>query len=879
MENPLVMKKKITLYLLVISTFFIPSLFAKDYVNNTSIEITAPCCNANAITLEDGDNYTNTKTGNITITEILYNSGIDSLPGMSIEMKGGHFINEGTIQLFNRVFIQNSSTFENKGTLLSGVKGEIGRDTIGISTGRSNFINEGNVTMKLVMMRGYSNNLLTLHNKATGNFILRDGIAVNVTGKTLIENEGNMTIYMIRLITGELYDMQGKSPDHRIKNTGNLTMLEGIEVEDNSGLNFINEGNCTIGGSIIEDDIGGIDASDSIPEYRHKNREPQNTPTPFAIVDINNSGTLTLHSSHKDVRSSITLSNQDDIFTNTGLLDLSHGIDGGDGTDTFTLGSDRIDSFDKHIINFENINKNDSGTWNLEGNISGAQNININRGKLNFSGSLDVNKTLTVNGDLNLSGSLIIDISNTSADIVNISGEANIAYGELIIQMTADTNLSEEWEMPILTAGTLNQQFNSYSYNSLFHELQLDYNTNQIILKNIKGPSLLSLCAALNPSENIASLIDNLKKGKSIEPANRLITKIYSLTTKAQLCRTVKSLSPEPLASAAAGSRANLSAHLKNISARLGYYHVPKQPQNNFAGLVSDHFGILNLNNNIGEAPASLWIRQTYGKSEQDADTRNIGFDTNSMGISIGKDYLFGSFLFGISGGYFNTDIQYDTGFSEGDITSYNISAYGSYAMDTYYIDSILTYSNHNYDINRNIIIESLAETANANWNAYQYSAYIEGGYKIPFKNNIRLTPIINLEYSDYSHNSFTETGSIANLVVSETNYYSLISGIGLTLEKSFDYQDWILQPHISCMLKHNFSDVINNIQTEFSNLSNNVGSFTISGYDQGANNYTLGLGLRAYTNNNLQIHFNYDFTARNNSVSHELGFGLKFYF
>jgi len=141
------------------------------------------------------------------------------------------------------------------------------------------------------------------------------------------------------------------------------------------------------------------------------------------------------------------------------------------------------------------------------------------------------------------------------------------------------------------------------------------------------------------------------------------------------------------------------------------------------------------------------------------------------------------------------------------------------------------------------------------------------------------ITPIINLEYSHYSQNSFAETGSIANLAVAEANYNSLIAGIGFTLEKSFNYKDWTLQPYASFMLKHNFSDVTDDIRTEFLTLTDNSDSFVISGYDQGTNNYTLGLGLRAYAKNNLQIYFNYDLAVKNNSISHGLGLGLKFYF
>ncbi|MBW1615506.1 MAG: autotransporter outer membrane beta-barrel domain-containing protein, partial [Deltaproteobacteria bacterium] len=503
------------------------------------------------------------------------------------------------------------------------------------------------------------------------------------------------------------------------------------------------------------------------------------------------------------------------------------------------------------------------------------------QGELNLNGTLKVSAPLQITGNPNLNGSVILDINETDAGALLFYDKANINNANLIIQIQEqDINITSEWEKTILTAPHLNQQFASYSDNSEIYDFLIDYHANHISL-TVKDVNLLSLCAATNPSENIASLINKLEKGINTDSTNQLITKIYSLKENKKICQALQSLSPETIVSSVAGARANISSHLKNISARLNYYHISSQPQNKLAQLASDYFGFLNLNN-PNKTENYLWIRQSYSKTNQDADNLHIGFDTSGLGISAGIDYLVGKLLLGISGGHSNSEIEYQDGYANGDITTYNISAYGSYAPNKdrkYYIDAILTYSGHTYDLNRRIMINTLAETAKSDWQASDYGAYITAGYKIPFKNNLTITPVISLQYSDYSQDSFVENGSIGDLETAEANYQSLIAGVGFTLEKQFNYKNWILQPYLSFIYERNFEDTVNNIQTRLLSMPANLQSITATGYDSGANNYTIGFGIQAYTQKNLQLHFNYDLIVRKNALSHQLGFGLKLYF
>ncbi len=179
---------------------------------------------------------------------------------------------------------------------------------------------------------------------------------------------------------------------------------------------------------------------------------------------------------------SINLGGGDDYFTNAGILDLSGDISGGEGEDTFTWEGAGTNTFNQDIISFETIDKNDEGTWNLEGKILESKRININKGKFNFQ------DTLKIDGDLNLYGSLVIDVSDAAVDFINIDGKANIDSGKLIIRTPANLDLSKDWMQTILEAGTIEGEFVSYSDDSSDYDFLVDYNDNNITLRFIIAP-------------------------------------------------------------------------------------------------------------------------------------------------------------------------------------------------------------------------------------------------------------------------------------------------------------------------------------------------------------------------------------------------------
>jgi len=166
-----------------------------------------------------------------------------------------------------------------------------------------------------------------------------------------------------------------------------------------------------------------------------------------------------------------------DNFINSGVLDPNNSIDGGDGTDIFTLQGTEARSFDQNIISFETIDKNGTGSWDLTGAITGAD--NINEGVLYISGTIDAPisfasdatlgvagkdsiGTLNYTGDFTLgSGTLIVDLDNAGADLITITGNADISGGKLLVNpfMAEEEEFDNGWTQQILSATALTGEF------------------------------------------------------------------------------------------------------------------------------------------------------------------------------------------------------------------------------------------------------------------------------------------------------------------------------------------------------------------------------------------------------------------------------------
>ncbi|MBW1616282.1 MAG: autotransporter domain-containing protein [Deltaproteobacteria bacterium] len=800
------------------------------------------------IDLNSGDDsFTNAVGATLNVTgEAL---GLVFLGGADI------FINEGSATIrsntFEAIYLgAGDNVFTNTGTLTVSNDDAI-RAVIGCSgNGADTFTNEGTFTVTSPKHQGI--NLAGGNNNFT-----------NAPGGNITINADKAGVYFTggvdTFINGGSLDITS-------------TTLEGIFLGAGNDI-FRNQGNITIssGGA-----VGGIAFNTG-----------DDTFTSAGSLDITSaSGTA------------VDMGAGADTFNLGGALNSINAIQGGADADTLNLGGSQYLTFAGDVAGFETINKGDTGEWDLTGTVTDSTTININSGALYLNGTvpgavtaigggLGVTSPNSI-GVLNLSGSLdfgsgalLIDINSAGADLVNVAGTADINGGALVVN-PLDIQLDVNAPRQILTsAGGLTGNFASVSSTSPLFSFTADYGTTDqvwletevIDMTEFQSQGLIP--ATINQIAGGAYAHQAIAAGVT----HPVITALLSLTSPDAINEAMNTLTSEPMATAISTSHNSVAAQYANVSSRMGIHHIfGGTPSFKFAaGLASDYFPILNANSAPDQEPNALWAKTIYLTAKNDPDDGKFEFETDTSGISIGGDYMFGNFMIGAAGGYSESDIEYKTVPTEGETDTLNISLYGSYNAPKYYIDTILSYSNHNYDIDRYIPI--LNETANGDYRADEYTAYINGGYPIRVNNTVTITPSVSLQYSRYDQEAYTETGSSAALAVVAMDSNSLISGLGFAVEKTLDYGKWKFLPNAKVMWKHEFCDTVQTVEASFAEFDSSFGTFTSEGYDQGEEAFALTLGGTIYKGKDAALFLNYDLGIKDDYTSHAVTAGVKFYF
>ncbi len=589
----------------------------------------------------------------------------------------------------------------------------------------------------------------------------------------------------------------------------------------------------------------------------------------------------------------------DDTVTLAGDVNTTGGIDGGADTDTLTLTGIIDSSIDGVISNFETINKEGDGIWRLNGGaVTGTINDNFNHKQ----GTLYLGtNTLTGNYTQSPGATLLMNVTKTTADLLTVGGNAVITDGILLVKAendeiwdTATTRWNRwteadatGWGSPKVildaTATGLTGEFAKVKHKSLLFYAQADYsNSNQVNLNIGRALTVNELQnkSSIAPTTNQTAIGSWLENGINLNINRPLISALINLSEEGPdaVKQAINTLSPEPISGSAVAGRINTTTQTANVSQRLGIYHKTGG-EAKMAGLASDYFPIMYANPAQKELSGSLWVKTSYLTSEADPDDK-FKFDLDTHGVTIGADTPFGNLILGASGGYSKSNVEYNTVVSESDIQTLNLNLYGSYKAKNYFIDTVLFYSNHSSDTEREIEVGILKETAKSDYDANEYGAYLNFGYPFAFNNGWTITPNASLQYSKYEQDAFTEKSALnAGLIVSGTDTDSIASGLGFSVEKVIAGSVWKIIPKLSVLWRHEFADTADTIEANFVGYENDLGTFKIEGYDQGADTFATQIGLTVYNGANTELFLNYDLGVKEDFITNSVTAGLKFYF
>lgn len=162
----------------------------------------------------------------------------------------------------------------------------------------------------------------------------------------------------------------------------------------------------------------------------------------------------------------------------------------------------------------------------------------------------------------------------------------------------------------------------------------------------------------------------------------------------------------------------------------------------------------------LRDSPLGFFIKGQFNIGNRDRTVNQQGFDIDRKSVTLGLDYtFFDSLVVGAAFGYgfIDTDFHNNNGRMETD--SYDFATYGSYFLpEEFYVDWIMSYSVHDYDMKRNIRYSGLDTTAASRPEGDQFGFAGSLGKDFAFDSYV-INPYARFEYLNTSVDAYRESG------------------------------------------------------------------------------------------------------------------------
>ena len=202
-----------------------------------------------------------------------------------------------------------------------------------------------------------------------------------------------------------------------------------------------------------------------------------------------------------------------------------------------------------------------------------------------------------------------------------------------------------------------------------------------------------------------------------------------------------------------------------------------------------------------------VFANGTFSGGDKDATSREAGFDFDTLGATLGADYRFtNNFILGVAFNYLSTSADFDnvsvlsTPAGGGvDTDGFGVSIYGTYYLDRFYVDGIVTFGWNDYDTDRRIIYAipnrashlrgilrttTVNQTARGDTDGAQYSVSVGAGYDF-ISGGWTVGPFARLEYMRLDIDGYREQinntapGFGLTLAFEDQDVVSLVSVLG----------------------------------------------------------------------------------------------------
>ncbi|MBD9357173.1 autotransporter domain-containing protein [Methylomonas albis] len=246
------------------------------------------------------------------------------------------------------------------------------------------------------------------------------------------------------------------------------------------------------------------------------------------------------------------------------------------------------------------------------------------------------------------------------------------------------------------------------------------------------------------------------------------------------------------------------------------------------------------------DSPLGFFLKGQFNVGEKANTGSERGFKADRKAVTFGLDYsVMDELVLGAAFGYGSTDTNYNLNSGSMSADAFEFSSYGSYFLpQSFYIDWIMSYALHSFDINRRIQYTGFDNTATSAAHGDQYGFSLGFGKDFALQSFV-INPYLRLDYSKTKVDSYRESGGGGlAMEFAGQSIDSATSTIGGQASNAISTSWGVLSPGVRFEWVHQYLDESRLIQARFSQAAAGTGRFSVKTDTPDRDYFNIGTSL-----------------------------------
>ncbi len=499
-------------------------------------------------------------------------------------------------------------------------------------------------------------------------------------------------------------------------------------------------------------------------------------------------------------------------------------------------------------------------------------------------------KDLTVSTDS--SGYIDVRAKGDQNDKITVEGTVNLADGTRILVR----DIEADYEYEILSATKLNTNADKLRTSFLWKGTTVTATDTALSLKITGQQTLKEGLALADKSKNVDTLVDlvsNLRDSIGSYTIDPFLDNVYFAESADDAVQILDEYSPEGYL-----NTTQVALRLQNVfkegiasemNAMRNYrvkhdmvqgYYVRQPYYYGRPGYERYYYGFRKIRNNTyGQRRSDrggLWAKPFMVSTSQDNKDNQSGYDFDAYGFTAGIDRKVGVLSIGLAALYASGEMEQKNKKLKSDMTTYGVGLYGG--INPHYsrtfMDFYALWSQTSNSTTRKV--ESLAETAKADFDVTAYSIGADLGYEYMVTPYFIITPKIGLDYTSIQMDDVKEKGSFYTLTnLKGGDLKSLQMPVELKVSLDYGNPFYRFKPEAHVRWAHEFGDTASKSTATFVKYN---APFVVEGLNVDKDTFTVGGSLLwMYGMSELEFKYDYDFSS--SMTGHSVNMGYKYLF